>query len=261
MKKIQLASLIILVFAISLRGQVNETIFQTLDSTIILQSLFDASSPNENGWVTWKPNFPEKINFPVSKDGSCYTKMDTILYLNNDWQQIALIVFETFPVEDGRRTKGSLISTAVFNKLSTATTWQVNCFNKKLYYDPKSTTGNFELVKLNAMPNWGYALAFTSEYTTNKIIFRTIQYYDFYYSKELFSSFVFTSNKEDTDKAKHFGYTAQVKIIPSTDWSIFEINYKGTDKDYKTNKIYSVDGSRKFYYDTYARVYVKKRYN
>ncbi|MFI5185770.1 MAG: hypothetical protein ACHQF0_03550 [Chitinophagales bacterium] len=262
MKKTQLATFILFFFVASLRAQVNETVFQSLDPKAILESLFDASSVDVNGLAAWKPNFSERMYFPVSNDGFCYTKLDTIINFEEASEQNVLLIFKTYLIEKGQPTNVFAMSTAIFNKLSDATRWKVDWFYKEVFYDSGATiTGSFKLIKIIGGGNWIDSLNFITERIKNKIITREEYFYSLYNPARIFSCFTYISNTEDPDKAKHFGFRANIKIIPTSSWSILEVSCKGTDRDYPTGKIYDVSGTHRYLYDSNAGAFVRKDRN
>ncbi len=62
----------------------NEGIFSSLDHKTLLQRLFDNPEFDSTTMMAiWTPNYYERRTFPVSYDGYCYTKIDTILYFSD----------------------------------------------------------------------------------------------------------------------------------------------------------------------------------
>ncbi len=64
-------------------GAQDESIFDSIDSKEILEKLFDAPKIDTNGMAVWKPNYYERMKFPVSYDFNCHTKVDTIMYFED----------------------------------------------------------------------------------------------------------------------------------------------------------------------------------
>ncbi len=71
-----------------------ESIFESLDSKLILTKLFDNPELDSTGAALWTPNFADRMNLPISFDGKCHTNIDTILYFrDNKENESAAVIF------------------------------------------------------------------------------------------------------------------------------------------------------------------------
>lgn len=72
------------------------TLFHTLDPLPIMGRLFDQPKYDSLGYALWRPNFNERLQFNVSADGLCHTRIDTLmLWKDRDQRQCAVLVFST----------------------------------------------------------------------------------------------------------------------------------------------------------------------
>lgn len=71
-------------------------LFHTLDPLSIMDRLFDQPKYDSLGYALWRPNFNERLQFNVSEDGLCHTRIDTLmLWKDRDQRQCAVLVFST----------------------------------------------------------------------------------------------------------------------------------------------------------------------
>lgn len=71
----------------------------TLDRTNIFNALF---KPIVQEWCLWKPTKADS-SFPVSDDGYCHTKLDTVMLYRQDTSDMALLILGTYPFENGEK--------------------------------------------------------------------------------------------------------------------------------------------------------------
>ena len=111
-----------------------------LDRTNVFEALF---KPEITGLCVWKPTKADSV-FPVSKDGYCHTRLDTIIKYRQDTTQMAIMVFSTYNIELGtpeELTGGQpdgefpIRSIAVAAK-NNADNWSVLSFKKNFGFVP-----------------------------------------------------------------------------------------------------------------------------
>lgn len=120
----------------------NSKKFDTLDSKEVLTRLFDNPKFDSFGAV-WKPNYNERMSFPVSFDGNCHTAIDTIMYFNDTRaSRCAVIVFATYELGINRLERneisiagghfsGASIGVALFYQEKDSS-WELYDFSKKI---------------------------------------------------------------------------------------------------------------------------------
>ncbi|XZF14329.1 hypothetical protein ACTHGU_21315 [Chitinophagaceae bacterium MMS25-I14] len=74
-----------------------ESVFDSLDRTNLMKRLFDNPWFDSNDVALWKPNYYERMNFPVSNDGMCHTAVDTVMYFTDrEKRQCAVVILATY---------------------------------------------------------------------------------------------------------------------------------------------------------------------
>lgn len=119
---------------------VNENIFDTLDKSKILTSLFESNEFDRFGYLIWKPNYYERFNNTISYDGNCHTSFDTILYFVDNKISRACIIFGTYNVFINNLSQnedfgdchfcGAQLGIALFSKTQD-NNWELYYFEKK----------------------------------------------------------------------------------------------------------------------------------
>ncbi len=117
------------------------------DNKTILKKLFDTKLVKNNNEVLWKPNYYERMNFQVSKDGYCHTIVDTLINYNSTHK---LIVFSTTSEEYGCHVCAPTISVATFSKDEKGV-WSLNFFQKMFrQFGSFGETGSYGVEKLGS---------------------------------------------------------------------------------------------------------------
>ncbi len=80
----------------------NEEIFNNLNSQDVLNKLFDSPIMDSNETAIWKPNYYERMTFPVSYDGKCHSNIDTIMYFTDGSnRKCACVIITNFNYRKG----------------------------------------------------------------------------------------------------------------------------------------------------------------
>jgi hypothetical protein len=75
----------------------DEAIFTSLDNRVILKTLFDNPVIDRTGTAMWKPNYYERMSYPVSYDGNCHTNVDTTMYFDDtQHRHCAAVILTTY---------------------------------------------------------------------------------------------------------------------------------------------------------------------
>jgi hypothetical protein len=75
----------------------DERIFESLGDKTVLAKLFDDPEFDTSGTALWKPNYYERLAFPVSYDGKCHTKVDTVMYFTDQQnRKCAVMILATY---------------------------------------------------------------------------------------------------------------------------------------------------------------------
>jgi len=75
----------------------NELVFNSADPKELLGRLFDNPEFDAAGMALWKPNYYERLSFPVSYDGKCHTAVDTVMYYNDRQnRKCAVVILTTY---------------------------------------------------------------------------------------------------------------------------------------------------------------------
>lgn len=104
--------------------------FEQLDDK--LTPYFFEGKRDTAGWLLWQPNLGEKAGFPISHDGFCYTRLDTVLYIEVGEISYATALFRTTEQEMMCRVCSPVMSAATFRKKEGA--WHLQDFEKALPY-------------------------------------------------------------------------------------------------------------------------------
>lgn len=105
------------------------------------------------GWLRWSPQLGEQANFPVSYDGFCYTRLDTVLYINAGELSYAAALFRTteFMSENQEmmcRSCSPVLSVATFRQKEE--TWHLQDFEQALpYFGVWNERGPVRLVQVS----------------------------------------------------------------------------------------------------------------
>lgn len=70
------------------------------DTSAILKAFFTEGEIIDTNLIRWKPDLEEKLKMNVSKDGYCYTKLDTLLPLDDVTDEY-LYIFKTYTYDSG----------------------------------------------------------------------------------------------------------------------------------------------------------------
>lgn len=125
--------------------------FEQLDTS--LSSYFFDGNRNTAGWLRWKPQLGDKLNFPVSYDGLCYTRLDTVLYISLREQNYAVALFRTvaFMSENEKmlcRSCSPAISVATFREKGNS--WYIQDFEAVLsYFGAWNERGEVRLMQIS----------------------------------------------------------------------------------------------------------------
>lgn len=80
----------------------NENIFKSLNKIELLKRIYDNPEFDSNGVAIWKPNFYERMTFPVSYDNNCHTSIDTIMYFTDrEKRECAVVILTTYNYRKG----------------------------------------------------------------------------------------------------------------------------------------------------------------
>jgi len=75
----------------------DEAVFSSLDYQTLLGKLFDNPDFDTNETAIWEPNYYDRMTFPVSYDGKCYTNIDTIMYfIDRGNRNCACVILTTY---------------------------------------------------------------------------------------------------------------------------------------------------------------------
>ncbi|MDR1056387.1 MAG: hypothetical protein LBL90_11355 [Prevotellaceae bacterium] len=229
----------------------------------ILSVLFDTEDFDVNERAVWTPNFDERLNFPVSYDGFCYTTMDKVLLYNDNFAR-AIIVFGTYEImDDGQPNDGHssapMLSLAYFTQRG-ANEWELSTFRKSfVHHGSWGEMGDVEIKQVGKQKfvldlSWGYsnmgeATSWTSYYSIPnfEVIFG------------IATAHSFTSFEDDDGKA--YDYETRLTVKPS-DKEYFDIiaETTGTKPNNKEDEevVISANNDQLFYYNEQAGVYVEK---
>ena len=73
--------------------------FDLNDHERLLIRLFDSDSISSSEEVLWTPlTFSDLLSSNVSSDGFVHTALDTIMYINANGVNMAVVLFETLPI-------------------------------------------------------------------------------------------------------------------------------------------------------------------
>ena len=125
----------------------DEISFASYDIKTILKRLFDSQKINSNNEVLWKPNYYERMNFVVSDDGYCHTKVDTLITYDTNKK---LIIFETSKEGYECHACAPTISIAILIKDENGI-WKLDFFEKKfIQYGSWGKTDSYGVAKLGS---------------------------------------------------------------------------------------------------------------
>ncbi len=80
----------------------NGSAFSNLEYKTLLGRLFDNPDFDTSQTAIWKPNYYERMTFPVSYDGKCHTNIDTIMYFTDrEKRKCACVIVTTFNYRKG----------------------------------------------------------------------------------------------------------------------------------------------------------------
>lgn len=80
----------------------DEHVFKSLDNKELLNRIYDNPEFDSSGTAIWKPNYYERMMFPVSFDNKCHTNIDTIMYFNDRCQRkCAVVILTTYNYRKG----------------------------------------------------------------------------------------------------------------------------------------------------------------
>jgi hypothetical protein len=136
-----------------LEGRTEYQYFESLDSGVLIKSIFNPKFVTKNGEACWVPDECEMINYPVSDDGYCHTILDTIFYYSVKNEKRALVLFTSYEYTDGERSSyrasKPLLSIAQFEKNIRKNKWRLENLRKNFifcgYFGDRS---NVSVVKL-----------------------------------------------------------------------------------------------------------------
>jgi hypothetical protein len=149
-----LCCLLQILFSFSYEGVCQKDLveFPNLNAETVLETLYDNGKLSTNNCILWKPNFSEKISFPVSEDGFCHTFLDTVIYYKTSFNTKAVLIFMTYPMV-GNEIESYHVSTSSIG-LATVTlndknVWQLDNFQKTLgKFFSYGLKGKYSVVKL-----------------------------------------------------------------------------------------------------------------
>ena len=238
--------------------------FKLEDERYILSVLFDTEEFDIDGRAVWTPNFNESLNFPISYDGFCYTKMDKILLYNDGFSR-AIIVFCTYAVlDDGNpdigRTSSPMLSIAYFTQRD-SDKWELSAFKKIFtYHGSWGEIGDIEMKQINKQ---NFALELAWGYTEMGETLEWTSYYSIPYFMPIFYSITaksFTGHENGDDKA--YSYKVKLTVDSTSDKEYADIiaSTSGTKPDETEDKVVSAYNDQTFYYDEQAGVYVEQKF-
>jgi hypothetical protein len=103
----------------------------TLDKSSILYALF---KPEIKEWCLWKPTKADSV-FPVSDDGLCHTRVDSIYKFKQDTAEMALLLLGTYACVNGEpefmQMSAPLVS-AVVVKRDSERKWIIDSYKKAM---------------------------------------------------------------------------------------------------------------------------------
>lgn len=150
--------------------------FKIKDERDILSVLFDTEDFDVNGYAVWSPNFAERIDFPISYDGFCYTTVNKVLLYNDEFAR-AVVVFGTYEITDrGEPVNGHpsapMLSLAYFTQRG-SDEWELTSFKKSfVYHGSWGEMGDVAIKQLGKQKfvldlSWGYTnMGESVEWTT-----------------------------------------------------------------------------------------------
>jgi hypothetical protein len=155
-----------------------------LRSKEIVKRLFNAQSFDTNGAAMWKPNFADSMEFEgnVWSDGSCHTKLDTIMaYRISDSVRGAIMVFSTISEEGCMYCYPDIsVAFAEFWISRNNVTWTIDRFKKSLGRFGGFGDENGPLVALRKAGPQTWLLQLTTRVGTNPESIDNTHFFDDY---------------------------------------------------------------------------------
>ena len=225
----------------------------------VVSVLFDTEDFDIYGRAVWTPNFAERLDFPISYDGFCYTKTDKVLFFNDEFQR-ALVIFGTYEIMDNEEVNTShvsspMLSLAYFTQRKN-NEWELTAFKKSfVHHGSWGEMGNTEIKQVGKKNfvldlSWGYnSTGEGKEWTT----FYSIP--DFNEIFHITTAHTFSGFEENDKNA--FANKAKFSILPSDKrFGDILIEITGTKPSDKEERIISANEDKVFVYDEQAGVYI-----
>jgi hypothetical protein len=242
--------LLLLIFSFSavcsLSQPEKDKLFITLDNKAILNRLFDGAVVQKNEAI-WSPNYYENMNFPISDDGFCHVRIDTILPFMSQTGENVVYIFTYITYSDGIKEACHAcrphIGFALFSKINNI--WEIVNFKKNVgTFGNYGSVGDFAITKLGTD---FYCLKMIDKEDGNGGYFSAATlFFDLSSFNEIFSFNHFDTN-EGAVEIGRYTETTSMNVIQSENYYTIELTTERTDKGAATKVLYKYSENERRY--------------